>query len=161
MEESPLPEDVTPGSGVRVRVLTEADLDAIVRIDAESMGRARRGFYEERVAAAVRDSRLRTSLVAELDGMVVGFLMATLHYGEFGRPEPAAVVDALGVLPAYRRRRVGEALMRSFLDNARALGVKTVRTEVAWNDFSLLHFFDQHGFAPSDRIVLERNLRRS
>ena len=143
---------------VNVRNLTEADLDPIVRIDRAAMGRERRDFYSDRLAAALRDSRIHMSLVAELEGMVTGFLMATVYYGEFGRAEPTAVIDALGVHPEYRNKHVGHALMRQFLMNSRALGVERVRTQVAWNDGQLMAFFGRHGFLPGTQIVLERAL---
>lgn len=143
---------------VLVRTLNEKDLESIVGIDAAAMGRRRHEYYRDKVTSALRDSRMRMSLVAELDGVVVGFLMAQLHYGEFGRPEPTAVLDSIGVHPEWREHRVGKALMRQFAMNAKALGVEVVRTEVSWDDFSLLAFLRREGFAPGHRLVLERKL---
>ncbi|MBI2395851.1 MAG: GNAT family N-acetyltransferase [Deltaproteobacteria bacterium] len=143
---------------VLVRTMSEKDLEAIVRIDAVAMGRRRLEFYRDKIAGALRDSRVRMSLVAELDAMVVGFLMAQQHYGEFGRPEPTAVLEAIGVHPDWRSHKVGKALMRQFAMNARGLGVERIRTEVAWNDFGLLGFLEHEGFTPGARVVLERVL---
>ncbi len=143
---------------VVVRSLDERDLDAIVRIDASATGRPRREYYRDKVQQSLTGSRLRTSLVAEIDGLVVGFLMATTYYGEFGQPEPTAVIDSLGVHADFQRRHVGAALMRQFLMNARALGVAKLRTEVAWNEVELIHFFDRHGFKHGGRMVLESDL---
>jgi len=149
---------------VLVRTLEEKDLEAIVRIDAAAVGRRRQEYYQDRMKAALTDSRIHTSLVAEVappgqeTNAVVGFLMSTNYYGEFGRAEPTAVIEALGVLPELRGQHVGEALMRQFVMNARALRVDRIRTEVAWNDHGLLRFFDKSGFAPSSRLVLERTL---
>src|SRR5262249_5451064 len=114
------------------RSLEERDLDAIVRIDASATGRPRREYYRDKVEQSLTGSRLRTSLVAELDGLVVGFLMANTYYGEFGQPEPTVVIDSLGVHHDFRGKHVGAALMRQFLMNARALGVSRLRTEVGW-----------------------------
>lgn len=143
---------------VLVRTLNEKDLEPIVGIDAAAMGRRRHEYYRDKVTSALRDSRMRMSLVAELDGVVVGFLMAQLHYGEFGRPEPTAVLDSIGVHPEWRDHHVGKALMRQFAMNAKALGVEVVRTEVSWDDFALLAFLRREGFAPGHRLVLERAL---
>jgi len=38
------------------------------------------------------------SLAAEIEGLLVGFLLARVYYGEFGTLEPAAVMDTIGVL---------------------------------------------------------------
>ncbi|MBX7196907.1 MAG: GNAT family N-acetyltransferase [Sandaracinaceae bacterium] len=143
---------------VLVRTLNEKDLEPIVRIDSAAMGRSRHEYYRDKVTAALRDSRVRMSLVAEMDGAVVGFLMAQIHYGEFGRPEPTAVLDSIGVHPEWRDHHVGKALMRQFTMNAKALGVEVIRTEVSWDDFSLLAFLRREGFAPGHRLVLERSL---
>jgi ribosomal protein S18 acetylase RimI-like enzyme len=143
---------------VVVRTLEERDLDAIVRIDASATGKPRREYYRDKVAASLGNSRLRTSLIAELDGIVVGFLMATTHYGEFGQAAPVAVIDSLGVHKDFQHQHVGSALMRQFLMNARALGVSKLRTELAWNEVELVRFFDRHGFKHGGRIVLEHEL---
>jgi predicted N-acetyltransferase YhbS len=143
---------------VLVRALKEGDLDAIVRIDATASGRTRREYYRDKVAASLRDSRVHMSLVAEVDGLVVGFLMSEMHYGEFGRAEPAAVIDSLAVHKDFRKRHVGAALMRQFVMNARAFGVEKIRTEVAWDALELVRFFSREGFHPGKRIVLERDL---
>src|SRR4051812_24409889 len=115
-------EDLDEGRVV-VRALAFGDLDAIVRIDASASGKARREYYRDRVVASLSDSRIRTSLVAEVDGMVVGFLMSTTHYGEFGRMEPTSEIDSIGVYTGFQRRHIASAMMRQFLMNARALGV--------------------------------------
>jgi ribosomal protein S18 acetylase RimI-like enzyme len=147
-----------PTDEVVVRSLEARDLDAIVRIDASATGRTRREYYRDKVDACLRGSRLRTSLVAEVDGMVVGFLMATTHYGEFGQPEPTSVIDSLGVHRSFQHRHVGAALMRQFIMNARALGVCKLRTEVGWNEVELIRFFDRHGFRHGGRMVLESEI---
>jgi len=109
---------------IPVRRLASADLDAVVRIDAASTGRTRKDFYRAKLDRALEDSSVQLSLAAELDGMVVGFLIVTFYYGEFGQPETVAVVEALGVHPEYQGRKVGKALMRQLEMNLRALGVE-------------------------------------
>ena len=94
-------------------------------------------------------------LVAELEGRIVGFLIASLYYGEFGVMEPSASLDTLGVHPAYRGRCVGKALLRQLHMNLGALHIATLRTEISWDDADLAAFFKKEGFHPSGRICLE------
>lgn len=155
--------DTTPNDDdfrnpVTVRVLREADLAAIVEIDASVMGRKRTEYYRDKLALALRESRIHLSFVAELKGKVVGFLMTRIYYGEFGRPEPTAVIDAIGVHGEFRGKNVGRTLMDEFINHAKALDVERIRTEVAWNDTALLRFLDHFGYVPGGRIVLERAL---
>jgi len=146
---------------IPVRTLGLADLDAVVRIDAESTGGPRTDFYRTKIQRALEDSSLQLSLAAELDGQVVGFLIVAFYYGEFGLPETIAVVEAIGVHPEYRRRHVGRALMRQLEMNLGALGVETVRTEVDWAQLELLHFLARSGFRPAPRLCLEKTLGSS
>jgi ribosomal protein S18 acetylase RimI-like enzyme len=143
---------------IPVRALRADDLDAIVRIDERITGRARRRFYEPKVAAALRDSGVHVSLVAECDGLPVGFAMTTVYYGEFGLPEPVAVLDTLGVHPDFRGRHVATALLRQLERNLRGLGIDRIETQVDWDQGDLLGFLRSHGFGPIPRLALARPL---
>ena len=141
---------------VAVRSLTADDLAAIVKIDRASTGRARREYYETKVRSAMAEAKLRTSLVAELDGHVVGFLLARVYYGEFGHAEAVAVIDSVGVDPAFRKKHVGQALLRQLLMNLSALHVERLETMVDWTQMDLLSFLMRQGFRPAPRLCLER-----
>ncbi len=143
---------------VLVRSLKLSDLDALIEIDATESGRRRPAYFEQMVERAVQKADFQASLAAELDDRTVGFVLATLFYGEYGLAEPSASIDAVGVLPEYRGKRVGRALMRQLLLNLAALRIQRVRTEVPWNNFDLLAFFERNGFAPAGRVCLERQL---
>jgi ribosomal protein S18 acetylase RimI-like enzyme len=140
---------------VTVRNLQHTDLPDVVRIDAVASGRNRPAYFELMLMRALNFAGLQMSLVAEIDGQIVGHLIVSLYYGEYGLTEPTASVDAIGVHPEFRGRGVGRALMRQFRSNAAAIGVGIVRTEVEWDDFELLGFFKSEGFAPAKRICLE------
>ncbi len=70
---------------IPVRSLTAADFDAVVRIDRRSTGHDRSAYYRRKFDEALGESGVRVSVVAEQDGMVAGFLMARVDFGEFGR----------------------------------------------------------------------------
>ena len=143
---------------VVVRTLREDDLAALVDMDATIMRRRRQEYFRDKVTSALRDSRIHLSLVAEVDGKVAGFLMAKVHYGEFGRPEPTAVIDSIGVHAELHGRHVGGKLMEEFIRHARLLDIEKIRTEVAWDDTALLGFLAHFGYGPSGRLVLEKAL---
>lgn len=147
-----------PTDAVTVRDLRKEDVAAIVRVDKAATSHSRREYYEAKVRACLADQRLKTSLVAELDDHVVGFLLATVYYGEFGRAEPVAVIDSLGVDPEYRKRHVGQALMRQLTMNLTALGVERIETQVGPSQLGLLAFLANAGFRPAPRVCLERPL---
>ena len=143
-----------------VRGLRPADLGRIVALDALITGRERRGYFEHKLATNLLDSSVEVSLGAEVDGILVGFLLARVWTGEFGATEPVAVLDTLGVQPAFQHRGIGAALLDQLATNLRGLEVAILRTEAAWNDFALLRFFHHHGFHPAARVCLDLALDR-
>jgi len=145
-------------TAVTVRNLRHTDLPDVVRIDAAATGRSRPNYFELMLMRALNFAGLQVSLVAEIDDCVIGYLIASLYYGEYGITEPSASIDAIGVHPEMRRKQVGVALLDQFRSNAAAIGVALVRTEVDWDDFDLLAFFRANGFAPAKRICLEVKL---
>ena len=143
---------------IPVRSMTEADLDALIAIDRRATGQDRSAYYQRKQREALHESGVRLSLVAELDGHPVGFIMARVDFGEFGRTEAEAVLDTIGVDTGYRGRGVGHALMSQLIINLAALQVDQLRTEVDWNDTGLISYFDGVDFEPAQRIVLARRL---
>ena len=141
-----------------VRAMTPVDLNDIVRIDRGITGHDRAGYLKAKLSEALDDSSLRVSLCARRDGANVGFLMARVDRGDFGRTEPVAVIDTLGVDPAYVRHGVGRALLSQLFANLGALRVERVETIVAASDLALLGFLYGTGFAPSQRLPFVRRL---
>ena len=140
---------------IPVRSLREADLKALIAIDRRITGRDRSAYFERKLAEALHESDVRVSLVAELDGRPVGFIMARVDLGEFGRIEAAAVLDTIGVDPDYAGRGVGRALLSQLLANLATLRVDKVLTEVDWGDRELMAYLDRCGFKPSGRLSFD------
>lgn len=140
----------------KLRVMGAGDLDAIVAIDTRVSGQNRREYYA-RKAGELLDKRhaINSSLVAEIDGRVVGFVMGDIYYGEFGIPDTSATIEALGVDPAMQNRGIASDLLDQFVMNMKAAGVDRIYTLVNWDDFTLERFFAAHKFTPSRRINLE------
>ncbi len=143
---------------VFVRSMTEADLEAVVRIDRKLTGRSRQRYYHAKLDETLNESGIRVSLVAEIDGAPAGFIMARVDYGEYGRAEPIAVMDTIGVDPDRRGTGIGDAVLSQLMANLDALRVERIRTRTAWNQFSLLAFLDSHGFSPAQQLVLRQAL---
>jgi ribosomal protein S18 acetylase RimI-like enzyme len=141
-----------------LRAMSAEDLPAIVRIDRLLTGRDRGDYMRAQLAEALDDSAIRISLVARLDDTVVGYLMARTDLGDFGRTEPVAIIDTIGVDPEYAHRGVGHALLSQLFVNLGALRVERVETIIAPRDLALLGFLYDCGFAPSQRLAFVRRL---
>ena len=139
-----------------MRVLRAGDLDAIVAIDAFASGEPRREYYERKVAGILnKNANINTSIVCEVDGKVVGFVMGYVFFGEFGIADSTATIDTLGVHPDFRNFGVAAEMLDQFMMNMKAAGVKKVYTLVNWDDFALEKFFKANKFVPSKCINLE------
>lgn len=141
-----------------VRTLAESDLEDIVRIDRHLLGRERREYMQGRLREAMGDSAVRVSLVARCEDSVAGYAMARMDFGDFGRAEPVAVLDTLGVDPGFARRGVGAALLSQLAINLAALGIERIETTVAHDDFELLGFLYRAGFSRSPRLAFAKRL---
>lgn len=142
-----------------VRSLKKEDFSAVVRIDAKLTGGERGDYYRGKFDEMLVETGIRVSLVAEEDGAVVGFIMARVDFGEFGMAEPAAVIDTLGVHPAFKGCGLGHALLSQLITNLSGLKVERLRTKVRWEDFELQKFLYGRGFIPSSHLVLEKQLK--
>ncbi|MCP4982977.1 MAG: GNAT family N-acetyltransferase [Gammaproteobacteria bacterium] len=141
---------------IPLRSLQAEDINAVLRIDRKITGQDRGEYYRRKFSEVLEESGVRLSLVAELDDQVVGFIMARVDYGEFGRTDTVAVIDNIGIAPFAKGRRVGSALMDQLLTNLRTLRVQSARTEVEWNRFELNRFLERCGFHPSPHLALSQ-----
>jgi len=140
----------------RIRPLVAADCDAVVAIDKIVSGRARRGFYEKRLAHLAGEPSAFVALGAERDGRLVGFVFARRYEGEFGGKVPQAALDAIGVAPEARHQRIGARLLDGMLAAMRSHGITEIATQTDWFDTDLTGFFAKAGFSLAPRLVLER-----
>jgi predicted N-acetyltransferase YhbS len=143
---------------VDVRTLSAKDLEDVVRVDRHITGRERGEYVKHALDEALRESGVRISLAARLDGVVCGYIMARADLGDYGRTEPVAVLDTIGVSPEYAQRGVGRALLEQLFLNLDALRIERVETQVEARALELLGFFHGAGFAPAQRLAFVKAL---
>ena len=71
---------------VKIRALDYGDLDAIVEIDRLVLGKERPEYWNMKIELSENRSPM-ASLVAELDGKVVGFILGDASGWEYGVPD--------------------------------------------------------------------------
>ncbi|TME66567.1 MAG: GNAT family N-acetyltransferase [Chloroflexi bacterium] len=94
---------------------------------------------EERWRKALRD---RTRFIAEIDGVVAG----TVSGGE-GDSEGVAAMTAMWVDPRYRRQSVGDLLVKTVVEWARAAGYADMLLWVADGNVNAERLYVRNGFA--------------
>ena len=151
------PEKEEMAKRVKLRPLVYEDLEQVVAIDAK-VGPHRGREYWQRKFELAENRPPGTSIVAELDGKVIGFIMGEVSGWEFGVPEDYAWLNIIGVHPDYPRMGIGKRLVEELIHQFKLIGVKTVYTLVNWYDPQLLPFFRHMGFHRGDLINLERKI---
>lgn len=146
------------GIEVKVRPLTADDLETVIAIDTATIGRARRGFFERRLEAALKEPKEFVYIGADDGGTLTGFMLVRLIGGEFGGSEAIAVLDAVGVAPSARGRGVGRQMLASVDEILKHKQIDTMDTQTPWSDPDLVGFLGAMGFAPGPRMVLERGV---
>lgn len=140
---------------VRIRPLDEMDISAIVGIDEKIGGAYRPEVWERRIGYYLRRDP-ETSVVAEVDGRVVGFMLGELRSGEFGLEEPTGWIEVLGVDPEHRGRALGRQMAEALLRHFQERGAHSVRTLVDEESEELRSFFSSVGFQPSSLRAFTR-----
>jgi len=142
---------------LRIRPLTELDIEAVTRIDERVTGRYRPEVWEQRVSYYLRRDP-ESSQVAELDGTVVGFMLGEVRGGEFGLEEPTGWVEFFGVDPGARGRDVGRRLIEALLQHFRLREARIARTIVSESDRDIAGFIAAMGFSEAPLTAYERRL---
>lgn len=141
-----------------VRALRAEDLDALRRIDRSLTSQDRAEYLQRQLDEVLHESALELSLVVEADRHVVGFVMARIDAGDFGRTARVASLDTIGVMTGFERKGLARGLVAQLVNNLLALRVERLETEVACSDFGLLGFLHRCGFAPSQRLAFRKAL---
>ena len=158
---------------VKIRVLSDNDLDALVRIDQKIFGVERRDFWKRKIAYS--DIYPRPALVAEIGGKVVGFILGFVSGWEFGVPDSVGWIDTIGVDPLFQRQGIGRLLftelVKVFKSSGREKkpitkqskpaieGVNTLYTMTSWDRWDLVQFYRAMGFKKGTMLNLEQKIR--
>jgi ribosomal protein S18 acetylase RimI-like enzyme len=141
-------------SRVTIRPITIGDVDAIVEVDYKVIGKSRPDYWKNMIPESLRYPFL--SLVAELEGKVIGFVLGEVSGWEFGVPDTIGWLSIIGVDPDYQHKGVARKLSQEFIKNLKAMNVSVIYTLVNWNDWDLLKFYKEMGFTRGgDMINLE------
>lgn len=142
---------------VVLRKLDRADADEIRKIHAAITKAAVKIDFKRTIEelAMWKDG---ASLVAELDGKVVGYMVSYILSGGFGITK-SAWIAMLGVSPKYMGQGIGESLAKEIFTYYQAKGIKDIYTSVRWDSADLLSFFKTLGFDRSNFINLRKELR--
>ncbi len=137
-----------------IRLMKAQDLARIIEIDNKVLGERGPDYWERKTEIASKKSPF-PSLVAEIEGIVVGFIFGEASGWEFGIPDNIGWIDTIGIDPSYQKKGLGTLLVKELINYMKKVGVNTIYTLVNWRNWELLRFFDAIEFTRGDMINLE------
>jgi predicted N-acetyltransferase YhbS len=140
-----------------IREIRLEDAQAIEAIRAAISPQDANVDFLKLVKQQASDGNDATSLVAELNNKVVGYMISTTLYAGFGIRKSAWIM-AIGVHPDYMGQGIGLALANRVCDIYRAKQVESIYSSVMWDSIDVLSFFKKLGFKRSEFINLKKEL---
>lgn len=136
---------------VELRKASISDCEEISRLQSQWTEENITHGYMADTVEALKDKINEFCYVAEIDGCIVGFLLASIHEAK----EMAVMSDGeryiefedIFVCNGYRDQGVGSFLLDRALEEARAHGVERAMVYSASKDLdSIMSFYRRHGF---------------
>jgi ribosomal protein S18 acetylase RimI-like enzyme len=145
-----------PLKTIKIRKLRVKDLPQIIRIE-EAITKAK---VSQQKKACLKDHIQKegsVSLVALLEGQVVGFLISEILTNSFGLDQ-SGWIENFGILPPHMGQGIGRALAGHLFEVYRKKKIFEIYTSVRWDSVDLLSFFKSTGFDRSNFINLYKKL---
>jgi len=141
-----------------IRPATAADAPALIALDEEVTGLAKRHYWKEVFSRfGLRRRAPRFLFIAEQDGRIEGFILGEIRAWEFGEP-PCGWVFAIQVRPKGRLKGIATRLFEALCDAFRRARITKVRTLMARDNHLVLSFFRSQGMMAGPFIELETTL---
>ncbi len=146
-----------PKSTFQTRPLIADDLNRVIKIDAQYVGRRRDGFYRKRLEAALAKPPNFIYLGCDRHSKLQGYLLARLQEGEYGTEGRSASLDAIGVDTAASGNGIGRSLLAALDEILQRKEINSVYTQAEWFNLPMLRFFAGTDFSLAPRHILERD----
>jgi ribosomal-protein-alanine N-acetyltransferase len=116
--------------------MTEEDIDQILEVEHASFTTpwSREAFYNE-----LHNNRFAVYIVLEENDKIIGYCGAWIVIDE-------AHVTNVAILPEYRGRKLGEALLQKMMSMAREMGAKSMTLEVRVTNHVAQSLYRKLGF---------------
>ncbi|RLB10255.1 MAG: GNAT family N-acetyltransferase [Deltaproteobacteria bacterium] len=142
--------------GLRIRKMNLEDAKELERIQSLITKSSSKTDFRKIIQQQLNRDK-DVSLVAEINGKVVGYMISYLIYAGFGI-DKSAWIATFGIDPKFMGQGIGKKLAQETFKIYKKLGIKNIYTSVKWDSVDLLSFFKTLGFDRSEFINLHKQL---
>ena len=143
-------------TSIVIRPMEQSDIDSVFEIDKRISAVERAFTYADMIDGFIGGD-IGASFVAEVDGRVIGFALASFTYVPEKISE-ACTIQILGVDPDYRRQGIARKLVDALAKNCRSRGLRLIRIMVDQRDDQLQGLFESLGFERGRLIDYSRSI---
>jgi ribosomal protein S18 acetylase RimI-like enzyme len=157
------------GKEVKIRPMERGDIDAMIavynKIREEKIPGVKRSRLSYRGAMTFEEVDLTNpggpldlSLVAEVDGNVVGFIWGRLAL--VGIPiDEVGIIHMLIVDPDYQKQGIATKLVNAMVKRCHDRGVNTLRAVIDERHWELQNYFQSLGFQRSELVIYTKTAK--
>lgn len=142
---------------VHIREITLEDAQAIQNIRRAISEDDAKVKFIKIIERQISEGADKSSLVAQINGKVAGYMISTTLLAGFGIKKSAWIM-AIGVHPDYMGQGIGLELARKICEIYKNKGVEHIYSSVRWDSTDVLSFFKKLGFERSEFINLKKKL---
>jgi len=137
-----------------IRRMTRSDIDGVLAVD-KKIGGGKSSMTRRDMFTTDPEGPNSMSFVAEIDGEIIGFVLARLTYVYIPFAE-VCLIHGIAVSPEYQGKGVGSKLTRELLTHCQDENIPTVRALVGERDPELRKFIENLGFHRSTLINYDK-----
>ncbi len=142
--------------GLKIRKIKPEDANELERIQAQITRSSLKTDFHRIIQEQLKKDE-DVSLVAEIDGKIVGYMICYVIHAGFGI-DKSAWISTFGIDPKFMGQGIGKKLAQEVFKSYQKIGIKHIYTSVRWDSVDLLSFFKTLGFDRSEFINLAKEL---
>jgi ribosomal protein S18 acetylase RimI-like enzyme len=139
-----------------IRSLYPEDIQHVSEIESCLTKSQRLFFLEKRLAAASAIPENFITCAVTESRKLAGYGFARVLEGEFGSKSSMAVLDTVGVAPAYQSRGVGKMVLAGIERRMKNRNISVIQTQLLWSRYAMVRFFAATGFSMATGQIIER-----
>ena len=140
-------------NAIKIRRMVHSDINPILGIWWSDIPEQERGKVASQLGGP-----LDLSFIVELEGILVGFILARLAY--LGLPMAGvAMIHTIAVKPEYQEKGIGTLLVGTLESHCKTEGIQIMRALVPQHNTTLRKYVEGLGFYPSTTINFDKPCR--